>query len=79
MLAGINISKTKCRARHYRGVFLSPELTLLAVRSWPGLQEVRTGPTRPLTEAEDLPGSGLPAAPALAAAAVIRAVQLGPV
>ena len=58
--------------------FLSPELTLLAVRGWPGLLEVRTGPPRPLTEAEDLPGSGLPSGAALAAA-VVRGVQLGPV
>ena len=47
----INISKTQR---------LSPELTLLAVWSWPRLLEVRTGTSSPLTEAEDLPDSGLP-------------------
>ena len=62
---------------------LSPELALLAWLCWPGLPEVRTGPSLALTEHQDLPGSALPpgvlpgVVPLLAA--VVRGVGPGPV
>ena len=62
---------------------LSPELTLLARLGWPGLPEVRTGPSLALTEHQDLPGSALPpgvlpgVVPLLSA--VVRGVGPGPV